>query len=79
MRSLELLMALKLMTLGLRLFLVVRDPERGSDEEGRFTGRALLLLLGEDVRFTGFDPADLATVRRRRSDDRRFPDDVKGM
>ena len=73
-------MALKLMTLDLRLFLVGRDPDRGSDEEGRFTGRALLFLpLGEDVRFTGFDPTDLATERRRRSDDRRFPDDVKGM
>ena len=56
------------------------DPERGSDEEGPLTGRALLLLiLGEEVRRTGFDPADLATERRRRSDDRRFPDDVKGM
>jgi len=71
-------MALKLMTLGLRLFLVGRDPERGSDEEGRRMGRALLIL-GEDVCLTGFDPADLATERRRRSDDRRFPDDVKGM
>ena len=54
------------------------DPERGSDEDGRLTGR-VRMLLGEDVRLTGFDPADLATERRRRSDDRRFPDDVKGM